>query len=116
MSATTRKKRRTPRIGKAKLAEMIEEATVDAYGESDQATGWYTAIEGHLATPFETEVLGVPVLVERVDLDESEHIVAICRRGRNRQSIPILDLLLPTPAPEGADWIEAYRLWRRGDW
>jgi hypothetical protein len=93
---------------------MIEEATVDAYGESEQTTGWFTMLDEHLVVPFETTVLGVQVRVERIELDESEHIVAICRRGRVRQSIPILDLPLPTPPPAGADWIEGYREWRRG--
>ena len=49
------------RIGKARLAAMIEEATVDAYGDSEQTTGWYTMLEEHLALPFETTVLGVVV-------------------------------------------------------
>ena len=49
------------RISKARLAAMIEEATVDAYGESEQTTGWYTMLEEHLAPPFETTVLGVVV-------------------------------------------------------
>ncbi len=91
---------------------MIEQATVDAYGESEQITGWFTMIDENLAVPFETTVLGVSVTVERVDLNASEQIVAICRRGRNRQSLPILDLPLPNPPPVGADWIEAYRQWR----
>lgn len=90
---------------------MIEEATVDCYNESEQLTGWFTTIDQHLAVPFETTVLGVPVTVERVDLDRSERIVAVCRRGRARQSLPILDLPLPTPPPDGAEWIEAYRQW-----
>jgi hypothetical protein len=29
------------------------------------------------------------------------------RRGHDRQSIPILDLPLPKPVPDGAEWIEA---------
>ncbi len=85
---------------------MVEEATVDACGESEQVTGWFTMIEDNLDMPFETTVLGVPVTVERVDLDRSEEIVAVCRRGRGRQSIPIVDL------PDGAEWVEAYCLWR----
>ncbi len=91
---------------------MVEEATVDAYGESEQVTGWLTMIEDNLAVPFETTVLGLPVTVERVDLDRGDQIVAICRCGRDRQLIPIVDLPLPTPPPDGAEWIEAYRLWR----
>jgi hypothetical protein len=93
---------------------MIEETTVDAYGESEQTTGWFTMMDENLVVPFETTVLGVQVRVERIELDDSEHIVAICRRGRVRQAIPILDLPLPTPPPAGADWIEGYREWRRG--
>ena len=102
---------RVPRISKKRIKEMIEEATVDAYGESEQVTGWFTAIEENLEVPFETTVVGVPVTVVRVDLSRSEQIVAVCRRGRERQSLPILDLPLPTPLPRGAEWIEAYRRW-----
>jgi hypothetical protein len=39
MSATTRKRRVARCISKARLAEMIEAATVDAYGESEETTG-----------------------------------------------------------------------------
>ena len=79
---------------------------------AEQTIGWLTMIDENLAVPFETTVLGVQVTVERVDLNESEQIVALCTRGRNRQSLPILDLPLPTPPPDGAEWIEAYRQWR----
>jgi hypothetical protein len=113
MSATRRgKKRAVLRLSKARLAEMIEEATVDAYGESEQTTGWFTMIDQNLAVPFETTALGVPVTVERIDLNASEQIVAVCRRGRNRQALPVLDLPMPSPPAEGAEWIEAYRQWR----
>jgi hypothetical protein len=103
---------RRPRISQARLAEMTEEATVDAYNESEQVTGWFTMIADNLVVPFETTVLGAPVTVERVELNRDEQIVAVCRRGRERQPLPILDLPLPTLAPEGAEWIEAYRRWR----
>ena len=108
-------KRKRPRISKARIEEMIEQATVDAHDESEQITGWFTMIGQNLAVPFETTVLGVTVSVERIDLNRSEQIVAICSRGRDRQPLPILDLPLPTPAPDGAEWIEAYRQWR-GSW
>ena len=62
-----------------------------------------------------TIVLGVPVTVGRLDLDLSEQIVAICRRGSERQPLPILDLTLPNPPPKGAEWIEAYRHWLRAE-
>lgn len=102
------------RIGKARLAELIEEANVDAYGESEQTTGWYTMLEQHLALPFDTTLLGAVVKVVRLDLRGENDIVAICTRGRQRQPIRILDLPLPSPRPEGAEWIEAYRQWLKG--
>lgn len=114
MSDPKRTRRQRPLLSRAKLAQMIEEATVDAYGESEQVTGWFTMIEENLATPFETVVLGIPVEVERVDLDRNAQIVAVCRRGRARQVLSILDLPMPTPLPHGAEWIEAYRRWHAG--
>jgi len=71
-------------------------------------------IEEHLSVPFATEILETPVRVERVDLNDVDEIVVICRRGRQRQMIPILILPLPSPPPAGWEWIEAYRHWARG--
>jgi calcium binding protein len=105
-----RKNQRRRPISKARLKGMIEQATVDAYNESEQITGWFMMIDENLAVPFETTVLGVPVTVERLDLNHSEQIVAVCTRGRSRQSLPILDLPLPTPPPDGAEWIECISL------
>ena len=99
---------------KAQLEALVEEAIVDAYEESEQATGFYTMIEDNLALPFTTQVFDVEVTVVKVDLTERDDIVAICERGKDRQSIPILDLPLPTPPPGGWEWIEAYRYWARG--
>jgi len=65
-------------------------------------------------TPFDTKVLGVTVTVERIDMTDDEQIIAICRRGRSLQAIPILDLPLPKPRPAGVEWIEAYRCWVAG--
>ena len=105
-----------PSLSKARLKELIEEALVDAYGEEEQAGGFFTMIEEHLALPFSVKVLGVDADVEKVDMTLDGQIVAICRRGKARQKIPILDLPLPTPAPAGVEWIIAYHHWRRGSW
>jgi hypothetical protein len=110
----SRKKPRGRGLSKARLDELIEEAIVDAYNESEQAVGFYTMLEEHLATPFKTEVLGVEVTVARVDMTDDDQIVAVCTRGKARQRVPVLDLPLPDPPPEGWEWIEAYRRWARG--
>ena|ERR1700730_11537281 len=98
----------------ARLDALIEEATVDAHDESEQKAGFFTMLENHLVVPFSTEVLGETVTVETIDMTDDEEIVAVCVRGKSRQPIRIIELPLPKPPPQGAEWIEAYRRWRRG--
>ena len=93
------------------LDKLIEEATTDAYNESEQAGGFFAMIEENLALPFVTKVLEQEVTVAKVDITERDEIVAICLRGKAAQTIPILDLPMPKPRPEGAEWIDAYRRW-----
>ena len=102
------------KLSRAKLRKLIEDATVDAYNDSEQRVGFLTMIQENLQLPFKTYVLGIEVLVERVDMTASEQIVAVCRNGRTRQRIAILDLPLPSPLPRGVEWIEAFRHWDRG--
>ncbi|WP_260295777.1 hypothetical protein [Sedimenticola hydrogenitrophicus] len=91
------------------LDKLIEVATADAYNESEQVSEFFTLIEDNLVVPFTTRVLGQ--VVTGVDLTESDQIVAICMLGNTAQAIPILDLPIPTPLPEGAEWIAASRRW-----
>ena len=97
----------------AYLDKLIEEATVDCYNESEEITGIFTMLEENLIVPFATKLLGLEVTVERVDLNEAGEIVAVCRHGRERQRVPVIDLPSPEPKPEGAEWIDAYRRWAR---
>ena len=93
------------------LDKLIEEATTDAYNESEQAGGFFAMIEENLALPFVTQVLGQEVTVAKLDITKRDEIVAICSRGKATQAIPILDLPMPNPRPDGAEWIDAYRRW-----
>jgi hypothetical protein len=110
----TSRKRKINRRRKTRLDRLIEEAIVDCYGESEQLVGLHTMIENNLALPFETMVLGVPVTVVRIDLTQRDEIVAVCRRAGVRQTVPILDLPLPSRRPAGVEWIDAYRRWATG--
>lgn len=101
-------------LSMATLDRMIAEALVDAYGEDEQRVALYTMLEDHLTVPFRTNVLGVEMTIQRVDLTDDGQIVAICTRGRERQAIPILALPLPDPPPQGTEWIQEYRRWARG--
>ena len=111
--AASRSRGRGSPLSKDRLEKLVDEATIDAHDDSEQVTGLLTMLEEQLDLPFETRVLGVPVTVVGIDLDESDRVVALCRRGRERQAIGLLDLPLPSPRPEGWEWIEAYRYWAR---
>jgi hypothetical protein len=93
---------------------MIAEATVDSYNDGEQAMGFFNMITENVILPFATTVLGLSVAVERIDLNDAGEIVAVCARGPERQRIPIVDLPLPSPRPEGTEWIEACRRWAKG--
>ncbi len=94
----------------AELDALIAQATVDCYTEDEELAGLAVMIGDNLAVPFETTVLGVTVTVGKIDQTGSG-IVAICVRGKHRQAIPILDLPLPDPPPQGTEGIVAYRRW-----
>ena len=95
----------------ATLDALIAKATLDCYNDSECVTGFYTMLDDNLTVPFQTVVLDVDVTVAGIDLTDDEQIMAVCARDRSTQRIRILDLPLPTPQPDGAEWIAAYRRW-----
>ncbi|NUR63506.1 MAG: hypothetical protein HOV87_33325 [Catenulispora sp.] len=101
-------------LSKRELDALVEEAIVDAYDEYEQTSGFAVMIGDNVAFPFETVVLGVEVTVTGVDEIPGTGIAAVCRRGKERQCIGILDLPLPSPPPAGSEWIAAYRHWLTG--
>jgi hypothetical protein len=104
-----RPRKSNARSSTARLDKLIEEATVDCYNESEEVTGIFTMLEENLTVLFATKLLGLEVTVERVDLNKAGEIVAVCRRGRERLRVPVIDLPLPEPKPKGTEWIDAYR-------
>jgi hypothetical protein len=51
----------------ADLEALIEEITVDCYGEEEELTGFLTYLEDALERPVEATVVGVPVIIVGVD-------------------------------------------------
>ena len=60
---------------------MVEEAIVDAYGETEQVCGFYTMLENDdLELPFDSVVLGAEVTVARLDLTDDEVLLSSSNR------------------------------------
>ncbi|HEX4998450.1 MAG TPA: hypothetical protein VFY29_09495 [Terriglobia bacterium] len=108
-----RKERRATTPSEDDLERMVEDATENAYDESQQANGFLAKMEDELALPFATLAAGGEVVVERLEIADNHRILAVCRRGPDRQKLPLLDLPLPEPPPRGWEWIAAYRYWVR---
>lgn len=98
-------------LSQEQLDELIEEATLDSRNnEEEELAGFAVMIGENLELPFETEVLGVTVKVESIIQTETA-LVADCVRAGHHQPITLTDLPLPAPAPQGSEWITAYRHW-----
>lgn len=115
---SSRIRARTPRRPKRdpsrdRLEQLIADATVDCYNESEERTGLFEMINEYLDIPFMTTILGVAVTVTAVEITDDDRIVAVCRRGRDLLRVALLELPMPDPRPGGAEWVDAYRLWTR---
>lgn len=97
------------------LEALVEEATMDAYTEDEQAVGFLTYLEDEVELPFEAEVLGVAVQVTAVDLRDTSTLSFRCEREGRSLWVEVRELELPSPAPEWARWVRAWRHWRGED-
>jgi len=107
-----KKNERSRTLSDERFREFVEEATVDAYGEGEEAGGWLAMIDDHVRFPFDVELLGVKVAVVGVDMTDACELVALCRRGKDSLQVSLLELPLPSPPPKGVEWIEAFQRWR----
>src|SRR5258707_15149042 len=97
---------------RARLEELIEEATVDCYDENEQHVGLMTMVEDNVVCPFMAKVIGEEVEVVELRSSEFGHGVdAVCRYKGKDYRINVHSLEWPKKQPEGFEWIEAYRAW-----
>jgi hypothetical protein len=94
------------------LQNLIEEATVDCYDESEAHVGFVTMLEENVICPFEATVIGEKVEVVEVRGREAGFGVdAVCRYKGKDYRIDINSLGWGKKKPEGFEWIEAYQAW-----
>jgi hypothetical protein len=80
------REKKAPRLDPAALDELIDEITVDAYGEQEQLWAFRQAFEENATLPAEGSVVGEPVLVIAFDYDGNERrgLTARCRGADGR--------------------------------
>jgi tetratricopeptide (TPR) repeat protein len=97
----------------ADLEELIEEITVDAYGDDEMLWAFRQAFEDNVDLPSDGFVIGEPVSVIKFDYDGNERrgLTALCRReDGSEHAVAAADIVLPKRS-NGARYVAAYRKW-----
>jgi hypothetical protein len=96
------------------IGEALEEATVDAHGESEQHTGLLTAIQDEVEFPFPALALGEKVQIVDMEWPDDEvGLDFVCEHKGKRHRIDASSVELADPLPKGHLYIAAYLDWRR---
>ncbi len=102
-----------PRPRRDDLQILVEEITVDAYGDAEQFWAFRQAFEENLNVPCAATVAGAPVTVVQFDFDGNERrgLTAECRLpDGSKHTVSAADIRLPAGVP-GQRYIAAYRKW-----
>lgn len=105
MRKKPRAKALKPRWKKSRLEELIRRAIGEVDDPEEQASAFFEVLSEQLRFPFRVDG-GV---ARGIAVDAEDEIVVLC--DGVPEGIPLLDVEIPKPAPKGAEWIEAYRLW-----
>jgi hypothetical protein len=96
------------------LDRMVEEATVDAYGDEEMFMGILYALSDNLAFPFKAKVLGATVEVIGIDDHNSRWgrgILAQVKKSGREYTIGVVELELEPDDTRNAKWIEMFHYW-----
>lgn len=97
--------------GRAALHQLIDDITVDAYGDGEQLGAFLAAFE-EVHLPCSAVLLDVPVDVVRIDFagDERRGLTARCRHEGHAGEVTLADLRFQSGSVVA--WIHAaYRTW-----
>lgn len=101
-------------MDKERLEALLEEATVDCYGEDEEFTSMMYTLGEELLFPLKATVVGEMVEVMGIDEGRSNlrrGVVARVRRGGQEYQVGLAELEFVEPDPTSAEWLEAYRYW-----
>jgi hypothetical protein len=104
---------KTCRPNHAALDQLVEQITVDAYGEDEQLWAFRQGFEDGVAVPCDALVSGEPVSVVEFDYDGNERrgLTAKCRRPDGRTHVVAASDVEFPRGTEGERYVGAYRKW-----
>ena len=101
-------------MDKARLEALLEEATVDCYGEDEQFWGVFCTLEDRLSFPLQARILDQTVTLVGLDGDRSglrRGVMARVRKRDQEYTVALSELEILNPDPASAEWLAAYRYW-----
>lgn len=95
------------------LERLIEEITVDAYGEDEQLWAFRQVFEDEVALPADAFVIGEPVSVTEIDYGGNPRrgLTARCRREGGAEHVIAASEVVFPESSVGARLIAAHRKW-----
>jgi hypothetical protein len=97
-----------------RLAELLEEATVDCYDEEEEFSGVFSTLADNLDFPLQARTMGNTVEMVGLDGNQSSPrrgILAIVRQGEQKYLVGLAELEFIDPDPVSAEWLAVYRYW-----
>ena len=98
----------------AALDRLIDEITVDAYGDDEQLWAFRQAFEDDVTLPADGFVIGEPVSVVEIDYDGNERrgLTAKCRREDGSEHVVAASDVVFPEGSIGSLFLAAYRRWQ----
>jgi len=95
------------------LNDLVEEITVDAYGDDEQLWAFRQVFEDEVVLPAEACVVGETVTVIRIDYDGNERrgMTARCRREDGSEYLMAASDVAFPERSKAAGYVAAYRTW-----
>ena len=95
------------------LDDLIEEITVDAYGDDEKLGAFRQVFEDDVELPADGFVIGEPVSVLEIDYDSNERrgLTAKCRREDGSDHVVAASEVVFPDASDCARHVAAYRRW-----
>ena len=99
-------------VGQVKsVDDCVEMATLDCYGEHEEAGEWLTCFEEVLGGVKAVTILGEVVKLKGLDLDGNT-VVAVCESDENRIKVTLDSIQIPNLTKTQKLWLKAWQKWR----
>ena len=92
------------------IEQCHEVATVDAYGDEEQASGWLTCLQEMFDKFERVKILGEEVKLKGFDLSKNS-VMAICVKGKTKAKVSLDSIEFPKLTKTETLWLSAWKKW-----